>query len=529
MGKELNRKKGLVIAAVISSMLFGAWRLYGYKSIPKPDHDIGVLKVSPSLGIAGESGTWRTIYTAGSQGIREGGSLKIQLPNGWHVDPWPYHKGWQSTDPNDDHYLTGQVSRENVRVHVSIGIEGIDGQRDRFGRTFQVKVTEGTMLPGDTLSVVIQSYAPSTAEDNRIRAMVDVDGDGVFRELEDPPSIRILPSRPESLLVIAPSSALVGEPVNVTITVLDRFFNPVTEYRSIFSLGSSDRAAEFPPELTFSSNGEEYKTVEVIFNTPGYHSLKVVDKVLAPQGVDSNPIQVMESEQTLKVFWGDLHSHSEISQDGYGSAEEAFKYAKSVRNLDFYALTDHNTGEWLPEEPPLSEGITGEEEKLIKDLITKYNAPGDFVTLLAYECSLPSPYGHYNVYFQTTEAPIFGFEKFETPRIEEFWAAMKEQEAIAIPHHTGILWNGWTGDIVDWSYCPVGLVPSIEIYSLWGASEFCGNPLGYETAYEQRSFGGAKVASAQGPHYARDAWSGGLHLGVVAGSDDHSARPGRGG
>ena len=33
--------------------------------------------------------------------------------------------------------------------------------------------------------------------------------------------------------------------------------------------------------------------------------------------------------------------------------------------------------------------------------------------------------------------------------------------------------------------------------------------------------------SAQGPHYARDAWAAGLKLGTIAASDDHTGRPGQ--
>jgi hypothetical protein len=63
---------------------------------------------------------------------------------------------------------------------------------------------------------------------------------------------------------------------------------------------------------------------------------------------------------------------------------------------------------------------------------------------------------------------------------------------------------------------------SIEIYSNHGTSEYFDpvQPLAYERLHDEKKW------SHDGPNYARDAWAIGERLGVIASTDDHSARPG---
>jgi len=42
-----------------------------------------------------------------------------------------------------------------------------------------------------------------------------------------------------------------------------------------------------------------------------------------------------------KVYFGQIHSHSNLS-DGVGEVEEAYRYARDVAGLDFFAVTDHS-------------------------------------------------------------------------------------------------------------------------------------------------------------------------------------------
>ncbi len=243
------------------------------------------------------------------------------------------------------------------------------------------------------------------------------------------------------------------------------------------------------------------------------------DTNLAPHGLSSNPINVGQVFSHHNVYWGDLHSHSENSKDGAGAAETAFRYARDVSVLDFYALTDHGAGDWGPD-GSYWEGLTAREWQENIALVEQYHEPGAFVTLLACEWSGQASYGHHNIFFRDLEGMPFGEDQYK--KLEQVWSLLQKGEAFTVPHHTGIVWPGGSSPYVDWqAHRDDTLRPAIEIYSLWGSSEYLHNSMSYEH-YHLRNFG-----SHDGRNYARDAWDLGHYVGSVGGSDDHNAKPGQ--
>jgi hypothetical protein len=67
-------------------------------------------------------------------------------------------------------------------------------------------------------------------------------------------------------------------------------------------------------------------------------------------------------------------------------------------------------------------------------LTDKHYAPGEFVTIHAYECSLEAPYGHHNVFFRSKPGPLLPQGDLSLPDV---WKALKAGEALTIPHQTG--------------------------------------------------------------------------------------------
>jgi hypothetical protein len=88
-----------------------------------------------------------------------------------------------------------------------------------------------------------------------------------------------------------------------------------------------------------------------------------------------------------------------------------------------------------------------------------------------------------------------------------------------VPHHTGKFPVG-----VRWDVDDPELRRNFEIYSAHGLSEAFDpeHPL----AFEQSDFTGPS-RSANGAHFAQDAWIHGLVLSTIASSDDHRAQPGK--
>jgi len=98
----------------------------------------------------------------------------------------------------------------------------------------------------------------------------------------------------------------------------------------------------------------------------------------------------------------------------------------------------------------------------VQDLCRRYEEPGRFIPILAYEWT-NFRYGHHNVYYLNYDQPI------RMPStLPELYSALKNVDALVIPHHTGYPVKA-TGK--DWDYFDESLSPFAEIYSLHGSSE----------------------------------------------------------
>lgn len=107
----------------------------------------------------------------------------------------------------------------------------------------------------------------------------------------------------------------------------------------------------------------------------------------APVGPPARMIESAAPNVVYNTYYGYLHAHSELS-DGAGSADEAYRYARDVAGLDFFALTDH--GEEL--------AIWPWENKwqVLKSAAQEHYIPGEYATLWGFEWSNPIQ-GHITV------------------------------------------------------------------------------------------------------------------------------------
>lgn len=125
------------------------------------------------------------------------------------------------------------------------------------------------------------------------------------------------------------------------------------------------------------------------------------------------------------LYFGQLHSHSDIS-DGAGTVEEAFAYAATVPNLDFFAVTDH------------SESISGSDTAVLTEDMTLHSADWaagkaaaaaatnrDFVGIYGFEMSWywEKKIGHIN----TFHTP--GFASWKQPAFSEFAVGLENYAA----------------------------------------------------------------------------------------------------
>ncbi len=117
--------------------------------------------------------------------------------------------------------------------------------------------------------------------------------------------------------------------------------------------------------------------------TPPLESMAAVENKSAPPPLPRHTLN------GYQLVWGDLHRHTDISEDGGildGSLLDTMRYAHDAAGLDFIGITDHSR--YLPRRY---------NQWRLQQVADLFYAPGVFSPLHAYERSQYSPWGHRNI------------------------------------------------------------------------------------------------------------------------------------
>ena len=487
------------------------------------------VTVSPAFGVAGHYGTWTVTYTVGPGGIAPGGALRVQLPDTWHAGERNSANRLQASDPTDDHYVAAYGSGTDVRVEAEVESEtsdflvksprpGLDGRSERYVFVVRANVVSGSLREGETVRVV---YGDTSAGSRGLRAaivaagpepiLVSVDrgGSGAFEPVAHDATLTSRSGIAAELLLAGPSALVAGEPAELHLAAVDLHSNPSVPFHDTVTLRVVQGDVDLPRTVEFP-RGQGWTTVPFTPRGEGVVRLEASARadLLRARG---NPMEVFAEPPAERIWWGDLHSHTGHSFDGVGGG--VFDYARWVSGLDFHAMTDHSSG---PARAGFTRGLGPHVWEEYTAATDAHHAPGEFVTLHAYEASFPAPWGHHNVYFRGAPGPLLSPSQVTLP---ELWAALTAGEALTIPHHT----NKFPQPLA-WDEDEPALRRNFEIYSAHGLSEAYdpGHPL----AFEQSGFTN-RSASARTGISAQDAWMRGLRLSTIAASDDHRSQPGK--
>jgi Protein of unknown function (DUF3604) len=492
---------------------------------------LGTFSIQPHTAPAGETVSLRFRYLVGAAGVQRGGGIRVQLPDGWHDFGANTAKGVHASVPAASDYVAGSCSKpaaglavevegESVRLNKQLRT-GLDGRTSRYVYVVRAIVTGEPLEAGDTVDVL---FGPPGSAGFRagfyaegpepILVAVDAIGDGAYHPVDPAiaPTIEIHDRGPAELVAVAPSLVKVGEDVPLRIVCLDAYGNLCRAVRGDIKINAPEAAAVGEAQQ-LGQLGSWVARFRLTKPGPARFAVELGSGLVGT----SNPVLAAVDAPERRLFWGDLHSHSAWSFDGIG--HRPFEYARDAALLDFYALTDH------------AERWANDTWSSVLEEVARFNEPGSFVTLAAYEATFGGPYGHHNVYFRGDGGPVLASEE---GTLLDLYGVVQSSEALLVPHHPGISFSGVpTGAIPgntspnpDWNYHNPRLRRLIEIYSGHGQSEQydVSHPLSYEAC----RFDYITSRSVEGPYYVQDAWRQELQLGVVAGSDDHRGQPGRG-
>lgn len=439
---------------------------------------LGTVTLEPGDAVvAGQVGQWRLVYTAGSYGVDEGGTIKLsqRFASDWQVP--------QFDRPGEPGYTTiATTGAARLRPYYSA-----KAYERPWMKCLVIDVYDGSLSPGDRVTITLgdqsrgspgiraQTFQESAHE---FRLLVDPTNACVARPLPTSPKFPVLPGRPVTLVCTLPTQAVVGQPVEIFCRGVDRWGNPAPIPEAL--------------RLSWQGSGElRFEQDRLTFLRPGRGCLAVEAGELACR---SNPITAYAQAPAQRKFWGDLHAQSDATV-GTGTEDEYFAFARDQAWLDFVS---HQGNDFQ-----VSDGTW----ERLNETVRRYHQDGAFVVLPGYEWSGNTPAGgDHNIVYRREGYPILRSSHWQIPDTAE--------SALSPAHPAGILFErlrehvgpenvlvmahvgGRYADIRR--YFDPALSNLVEVASCWGVFEWL----------------------------LWDAFEKGHIVGVSCNSDGHKGRPG---
>jgi hypothetical protein len=432
--------------------------------------EYGSVSYSPKKMV---TGTWNTIvtsYTVGTKGISLNDGLQLMFHG--------QMKGFSSLQaeyPDQAGYVSATTSNPTAKFNIYKFIPA-----SNRGDFIHIKLINGKLVPGDEIKIIIgdrnyggPGFRTANYPRNPLRLGIiyglenDPDLDypqedsrhlGVYispRELEDSPQFKVIPAQTCHAIVNAPSVVRLNEHFKLSLLFCDHFYNPTAlkdDFNGVLMLDS--------------------KPVQEVHVKAGENILKIDNICLSKTGVhryslhfngniyESNP--VLCDQDTERIYWGDMHIHSNFS-DGENSPDNLTDKARDQLGLDFITIVDHADN--LASPYVWTDGSYHEDKMEILNKLASTNSTEDeFIVFQGYEwCGRG---GDRIVYSKSlNKMPLYhrrmdGFYDAKT-----FYNAIRKHPDLIIASHPH-------GAKTNWNYFDPKIEFFAEIVSIQAESEF---------------------------------------------------------
>lgn len=474
---------------------------------------------------------WLLTYTAGAAGMKPGGRIKIVFPAYVHQGSVEYVQVLDWWRPR---FLYAYCADETVRLRtlverIETAVPWVKGWED--SKRVAVIVAENGLDPGAEVHIrfggLDRAYLRGQVPATRVGPLatrksgtylhftvdVDVEGLGEFHSLEGFPRVKVVPGKPAYFTVTVPTVTRPQEEFPVHILTKDRYGNPVfgasTNDLTLIAKEATSGAIVATKSVTDADNCRFALDREGVY----------VIELHPDGGLPSEGAVTWCRSSGPRVFWGDIHNHSNLSpnirdNDPGCSPEECYSYALEASFLDFMCLCEQTMR--FDDDPKVN--LDQAAWSKIGQYADMFYKPGRLVTFPGFE--LHSARGDTVVLFagSLSEIPYpIGVEE-----IYDVWDAFSGQRFLTIPHfhpHSGGRPSmSEPFNEADWVRRNEQAERLAEVFSTqWGRLEQPGNPM----LMKLRSNRDDNTLSA---YLGR-----GMRWGITAASDDHDGRPGYGG
>jgi hypothetical protein len=499
----------------------------------------GTAVITPSSGItAGRAEEFTITYTVGDIALQPNDGIIVLTPHCFSkpVHGMPVFEGETDRQAfqkigNMAGFTTATASNPNTQVALFCD-PTFDLDRLGEGSHLFVNVSGAPLQPGETITIKYgdpkhgsvgaasliaielefavfvyrqmdwQTLAAKYEKNQRHAVVENCDE---FYLIENSPRVWVEGADAVKLIATNPSDVVVGEYFDITVAARDRLENISHNYEGAIQIVPQNSVQPGPGGL-MNVERRGVTRLGASISAPGVYRLEVRDAVTGLTA-RSNPVRVHASEPERRIYWGDPHTHS-VESDGLQTMSAAYRYARDVTDLDVCMITDHLNG----------------VDPVVQLNADAYNAPGRFVTFNAFERSGVAKGGGDMILYFRDSNPAYqhalpepsGGTRAEqrnflrTVTVDDIVASVDKfprGDIIIIPHNH----NGRPFKENPAFKHPV--MRDMEIFSVWGNSEF------RETTDRPYHFGELKRTFF-------GALEMGCRMGVVAGGDGHSGRPG---
>jgi len=451
---------------------------------------MGSAALTPSGSFeAGSLQSFALVYTAGTFGVDDTGSIKIGFRFATDFGPV------QFTDPKAQGYTT--VAASNGAV-LEAKWEFKRNIRP-WSRSLYIGVVKDCLAPGDTITVRLgdrrfgspgirlQTYCESAFE---FRVFADPIATYDYVALPESPQIAIVPGPGARWHAVLPTLVRAGEPFRLSIKADDKWGNPSNLIDRTLRLRADGVVAGLPATLRFGAGESAVVADGLTVATPGDVAIHVFDDAGA-ELCRTNPLRVVAEDAGLVHFWGDMHGQSNETL-GTNTARQYFEFGRDKAFLD---VMGHQGNDFQ---------ITGAFWRELNGLCKEFERPGRFVCIPGYEWSANTAVGgDRNVYYrregetihrsshaQVADAADMADEGMDAHTARELFARLKGKDCVVMAHVGG--------RYADIRSAHDAMETAVEVHSAWGTFEWI----------------------------VRDAFAKGYRVGIVANSDGHKGRPG---
>jgi hypothetical protein len=430
--------------------------------------------LSPPTAIAGEVGTWTLTYRVGSGGLVAGDRLVIDTDSDtdWE-EP-------QTRNPAGTGYTEIRLPEGGGRekaLAAALTVETV--------KKMHLSLLSGALKEGEELSLIFGAgpglRMQTFAEERRYFHVTVVGAGGERRRLEGSPSLRILGGPAVRLILIGPTTVSPGTPVRMVVKAEDRWGNPASGFADEVTvrLADEEQALRLPVDRAVAW---------VEFSASSLEDTSVI-RAVASAGrlrAEGNPMTV-SADSGYRRLWGDFHGGQLVDPEKIAAY---YAYARDVSGLSFVSnqRNDHE--------------MTDPEWELQKKTELDFYHPGEFIALPGYEWSADTHLGGDRIVL---------FPRHGLPLLRSSYSAVEGEEpdpARELPNQKALYDH--------YRFTNVVLLPHV------------GGRQSDIELHDPQLEHVVEIASTHGTFewFYLDALRRGYKVGVVAGSDGYTGRPG---